>query len=451
MSSSSNRRGGSASRRVGPRSGSPSTSHFSTHLAAEPARTPAERLDVTPSPGTDLPLSDVKILDFMWVMAGPAATRVLADYGATVVRIESANKVETARTIQPFLNDEGGADNTGLYQNMNAGKLGLTLDLTKPESRDVIFDLVRWADVVCESFSPRAMREWGLGYDELRQVKPEIIMTSTNLFGQNGPLSSLAGFGTMGAAMSGFYDMTGWGDRHPAGCFGAYTDYVSPRFLSTAILAALDHRNRTGEGQYIDLSQAETSIGFLTPALYDHEINGAAHLPPGNSHPSMVPHGIYPAAGDDAWTAIACQDDDRWRALSVIVGAPDDLARLDTAGRRARKDDIDAIIGAWTAQRNSPEIEELLQSAGIAVHTAHDADSVITDPQLTARGHFVNAAHATHGTMYVEGSRFKLSRTPAVITDAGPTYGQHTFEVLEGVLGYDSDRIADLAVAGVLE
>ena len=269
------------------------------------------------------PLADVKILDFMWVMAGPAATRVLADWGATVVRVESSHKVEAARTIQPFLNDEGGADNGGLYQNMNAGKLGITIDMAKmdqPACRDLVLDLVRWADVVCESFSPRAMRDWGLSYEDLCEVNPDIIMASSCLFGQSGPLSSLAGFGTMGASMSGFYEMTGWPDRDPAGVFGAYTDYVSPRFLSTAILAALDHRDRTGEGQYIDLSQAEASMSFLAPAVLDYTVNG--QMPPklGNAHPQMSPHGVYPSAGENRWIAIACENDDQWKALCWIVG-----------------------------------------------------------------------------------------------------------------------------------
>ena len=396
-------------------------------------------------------LAGLKVLDFMWVMAGPAATRVLADNGATVVRVESANRIETARTIQPFLNDEGGAENSGLYQNMNAGKLGITIDMSKPEAREIILDLVRWADVVCESFSPKAMRAWGLTYEDLKAVKPDIIVASSCLFGQSGPLSSLAGFGTMGASLSGFYTLTGWPDRDPAGCFGAYTDYISPRFLSTAILAAVDHRDRTGEGQYIDLSQAEASISFLAPAVLDYVVNGREADRPGNRHAAMAPHGVFPVAGDDLWIAIACQDDAQWRSLVTLAGFDGGLAELDLAARKDREDELEGLVAGWTAGRDGGELEASLQEAGIAAHRVQGSELLAHDPQLQHREHFVEVAHADHGSVHVEGSRFKLSRTPASITDGGPTLGQHTFDVLVGLLGYDEDRIAEIAVAGVLE
>jgi crotonobetainyl-CoA:carnitine CoA-transferase CaiB-like acyl-CoA transferase len=424
--------------------------HSDTVLSG-PARTIADASPAGASDGSELPLSDVKILDFMWVMAGPAATRVLADYGAQIVRVESTHRVETARTIQPFLNDEAGAENSGLYQNMNAGKLGITIDLSKPESRDLVMDLVRWADVVTESFSPHAKHGMGLTYDDLRLVKPDIIMASSCLFGQSGPLSSLAGFGTMGASMSGFYDMTGWPDREPAGCFGAYTDYVSPRFLAASILAALDHRARTGEGQYIDLAQSEASIAFLAPALLDYEVNGRLAPRPGNAHPVMVPHAVYPAAGEDRWVAIACQTDDQWRSLCEVIGMSDELQKLDAAGRRARESEIDTLVSAWTSERDGIEIQDRLQAAGVPAHRAQQSHDLVDDPQLVHRQHFHQVDHAEHGAVWVEGSRFMLSRTPARITSGGPTYGQHTFDILGDILGYDGDRIAELAVSGVLE
>lgn len=396
-------------------------------------------------------LAGLKVLDFMWVMAGPAATRVLADNGATVVRVESANRIETARTIQPFLNDEGGPENSGLYQNMNAGKLGITLDMAKPEARDVVLDLVRWADVVCESFSPKAMRGWGLGYDDLRAVKPDIIMASSCLFGQSGPLSSLAGFGTMGASLSGFYEMTGWPDRDPAGVFGAYTDYISPRYLTSAILGAIDHRDRTGDGQHIDLSQAEASMAFLTPALLDYGVNGTIAERPGNRHPTMTPHGVFPVAGDDKWITLVCQDDQQWQALCREAGFGDELAALDTEARRAREDEIESMISAWTVERDGARLETALQAVGVAAHRAQNSADLVADEQLRHRGHFVEAVHDEHGTMWVEGSRFRLSRTPANVTSAGPTLGQHTFDVLQGILGYDDERLGEVAAAGVLE
>ena len=246
-----------------------------------------------------LPLEDIKVLDFMWALAGPGTTRTLADYGATVVRIESANRVDGARTVGPFKNNQPAHDGSGLFGTYNAGKLGLGLDLSKPEAREVVLDLVRWADVVCESFSPKAMRAWRLDYDALRVVKPDLIMLSSCLMGQTGPLSGFVGFGTMAAAVSGFYNLCGWPDRPPSGPFGAYTDYVAPRFGAVAILAALDYRKRTGKGQYIDQSQAESALHFLAPALLDCAANGRMSQGLGNDDPNYAPHGVYPALGND--------------------------------------------------------------------------------------------------------------------------------------------------------
>src|SRR5713101_665781 len=247
----------------------------------------------------NLPLQNVKICDFMWVMAGPASTRILADYGATVVRVESPTRIDTARTLQPYLDNKLGPDSSGLFANCNAGKFGISLDLANPNSREVAHDLVRWADVVTESFSPKAMRGWGFDYESLRKVNPKIIMLSSCLMGQTGPLAKIAGFGNLAAAISGFANLTGWPDRPPAGPFGAYTDYVSPRFTAMAILAALDHRRRTGQGQYIDQSQGEAALHFLGPALLDYTANDRVQKARGNRDPQIAPHGVYPAAGTD--------------------------------------------------------------------------------------------------------------------------------------------------------
>ncbi len=397
------------------------------------------------------PLSDVKILDLMWVMAGPAATRVFADWGATVVRVESSHKIEGARTFQPLLNNEGGAENSGLFQNLNAGKLGLTVAMDTPEARELILDLVRWADVVCESFSPKAMAGWNLTYEDLKEVNPDVIMTSSCLFGQDGPMSHLAGFGTMGASMSGFYEMTGWPDRDPAGVAGAYTDYVSPRYLEVAILAALDHRRRTGEGQYIDLSQAESSMNFLTPHLLGWTVNGQLAPKIGNADPSMLPHGIHPCSGDDEWVAVSCENDEQWRSLCDLLGFSTEWSETDIAGRRVLGPQIESAIEAWTSVRRGAEVHSSLQAIGVPAHVVQDSIVVASDPQLEHRNHFRQASHDEHGSMWIEGTRFSMSRSTDAISDAAPTLGQHTFDVLEGILGYDADHIAELAVAGVLE
>jgi crotonobetainyl-CoA:carnitine CoA-transferase CaiB-like acyl-CoA transferase len=401
----------------------------------------------------DLPLKDVKICDFMWVMAGPASTRILADYGATVVRIESPTRIDTARTLQPYHGNQLGPDSSGLFANCNAGKFGISLDLRNPASRAVIHDLVRWADVVTESFSPKAMRGWGFDYDALRKINRGLIMLSSCLMGQTGPLAKIAGFGNMAAAIAGFANLTGWPDRPPAGVFGAYTDYVSPRYTAMAILAALDHRRRTGEGQYIDQSQAECSIHFLGPAILDYTVNGRVDQRMGNADPVFAPHGVYPAAGDDNWIAIVCRDDDDWRRLCAAM-ENQDLARdtryASATGRREHRETIDASISAWSRAFDRGAIESRLQSHGVPAHQVQNSADAFADPQFKHRAHFVALDHPSLGKFTVEGPRAKLSRTPGVVNRAAPSLGQDNQHVLENILGYDETRISELAASGAL-
>jgi crotonobetainyl-CoA:carnitine CoA-transferase CaiB-like acyl-CoA transferase len=404
------------------------------------------------------PLAGVKIVDLMWSVAGPAASRVLADYGATVVRIESTKRIDVARTLAPFhqpsQSASPGPENSGQQQNMSAGKLGMTLDLARDEGRAVLRDLVRWADVVMEAYTPHAMPAWGCGYEALCGLKPDIIMLSTCLMGQTGPLANYAGFGNLASALSGFYDITGWPDRKPSGPFGAYSDTVSPRFTVAAVLAALDHRRRTGEGQHIDQSQAEATLHFLAPALLDYAVNGRVHERIGNRDPQMAPHGVYPAAGDDRWVAIAVDNDARWGSLCEVMGQAE-LARdarfATLAARLEHHDELEAIVSAWTRQRDMHQIEVTLQLHGVAASAVQNSRELYGDAQLWHRGHFVELKHPIHGTTTVESSRFRLSRTPARYDLCGPTLGRDNMYVLETILGYDAARIAELAAAGVLE
>ncbi|MFM7537085.1 MAG: CaiB/BaiF CoA transferase family protein [Acidimicrobiales bacterium] len=402
-------------------------------VRAEPRRHPAASTAVQPAPSAR-PFEGLKVLDFMWVMAGPATTRVLADLGATVVRVESSHRVETARTLQPFKNDVSGLETSSLFASMNAGKFGITVDPSMPEGKAIIEDLVRWADVVTESFSPRAMRGWGLDYEHLRTLNPDLVMLSSCLFGQSGPLAEFAGYGTMAAALSGFFGITGWPDRAPCGPFGAYSDYISPRFSTAALVAALDHRRRTGRGQYLDFAQAEAAIHALAPALLQWTVLGT--LPPrrGNDDPRFHPHGVYPAAGEDRWVAIACTDDAQRASLAALTGGLDD-----------------ASIAAWTSGQEPDDATVALQAQGIPAHTVQNSPESVTDPQFAHRRHFRALPHPALGEITVEGPRARLSRTPGEVAWPGPTMGQHTMDVLTGILGYDDERITEVLISGATE
>ena len=429
----------------------PGSGEHTAEVLAEPPRPAAPSPSTAPTPS--LPFEGLRVLDFMWVMAGPVVTRVLADYGATVIRVESPSRPGSGRAMAPFQKGVFAPENSLFFDNMNAGKLGLALNLSCEEGREVARDLVGWADVVGESFAPRAFRKWGLDYESLRAIKPDLIMISSCLFGQDGPLSDVSGFGTMGAAISGFIDLTGYPERSPAGPFSAYTDTVSPRFALAGLLAALDHRRRTGEGQYIDHSQIESSLHFLSPWLLDSQLTGRVASRIGNRDPDMAPHGVYPSRGDDDWVAIAVRDDGDWANLCAVLDRAD-LARdqryATRTGRLAHLDELDAAISAWTATRTPAEAEGLLQAGAVPAHAVIRASSAVDDPQLLHRGHLLHVPHSLHGESVVEGSRFRLSRTPAQI-GSPPAVGEHTGQVLKEILRYDDDRIAALAAAGAFD
>ena len=394
-------------------------------------------------------LSGVRVLDLCWVVAGPAVGRVLCDYGAEVIRVESATRLDTARLIGPFHLGTQTPESSILYGDVNAGKVGLTLNLRLEAARDVVRDLVRRSDVVLDSFSPGVMQSWGLGYEQLRALNEGVIVLSTSLMGQTGPHGRFAGYGNIGAAMSGFQSLVGWPDRPPFGPYGPYSDYVAPRFALVILLAALDHRLDTGEGCYIDVAQVETAAHFLAPQLADYVAHGCVAERIGNRDPAMAPHGVYACAGG-AWVAIAARSDGEWRALAELIGLGAEGRFDSAAGRLAHADELDDLVGRWTATRPASEVESLLQERGVPAHVALSSDTALEDPQLASRGHFVELEHPLFERTVVQGSRFRLSETPAVVERPAPTLGRDNEHVLRDILGYDDGRIAYLGEIGAL-
>ena len=396
------------------------------------------------------PLEGLRVIDLTWALSGPATARFLSDFGATVVHIESSHRVDAARTVQPYFHDIPAGENAAVYHNMNVGKLSMSLNLGCDEGRAVLDDLIISADVLIESFSPRGRRSLGLDYDRLAAINPRLVMMSSCLFGQDGPLSAYAGFGNMAAAMTGFFELTGWADRAPAGPFSAYTDYVSPRFAVAAILTALEERHSTRRGQYLDFAQAEAALHFLVPAILDETVNGRSGRRHGNDDDEMAPHGVYPCAGEDRWIAIACRNDDDWRALAGALGR-DDLADIDGPARRTRRAELDLIVAAWTASHPAGALEALLIDLGVPAHVVQHSPECAEDPQLRHQGHLVLVEHPEHGTLTVEASRVDLSVTPSEFVRGAPTLGLHTIEVLTDLLGYDDDRVGALFACGALD
>ena len=414
---------------------------------------PAAPDDQITSPDLVRPLAGIKVLELAWVVAGPRVGRALADYGAVIVRVDSAARTDPARVVGPYADGVPDHANCALWDNCNAGKLGLSLDLSRPEARQVVLDLARWADVVTESFAPGQLAKWGLAYADLRTENPGLIMLSSCLMGQNGPRSRTAGFGKEGGAASGFQVLVGERGAEPVGPAGPYTDFVGPRFSLPLLLAAIDHRRRTGQGAYLDAAQAEAGLQFLAPQIADYGATGRVAAAAGNRDPQFAPHGVFACAGFESWIAIAVCDDAQWAALARLVGG-ETLARnaryATLAGRKANEDELEHLIADWARKHAASDVELKLQSVSVPAHLVATGEDFCADPQVIALGHLVSQPDPHGRVSTVEASRFRLSQTPGRLDRAAPAIGRDNAQVLRDCAGYDEARIRELNEAGVL-
>lgn len=405
-------------------------------------------------PAPAKPLAGLKVLDLFWVVAGPGATRMLADYGATVIHVESRNRLDMLRAVPPYIDGVPDPERTPGFHSTHANKLNLSLDLSTADGRAVLTDLIRWADVVGESFSPGVIDRMGFGYDAVRAINPRIIMVGSSLLGQTGPWRDYAGFGNLAGAVCGFYQLAGFPDVAPVGSFGPYTDFMGVRYNAIAILAALAHRDRTGAGQYIDMAQAEAALHFLAPAALAYLERGVVPRANGNRDAEMAPHGVYPTLGTDRWIALAIRSNDEWRRLCEYAGLTalaTEPALATLPGRQMAADRIDGALRAWTAKHEGGALEADLQARGIAAHVLLDTHELLSDPQLVARECVLRIAHPQFGATAIENSRFTLSAAPAARPATAVSYGSHNAEVLGDILGYTGERIAELKARGALQ
>lgn len=392
----------------------------------------------------------LKVADFAWVGVGPIIAKALADHGATVVHIESAARPDVLRLGPPFKDGQPGLDRSQFFANFNTSKRSIAVNLSLPEGRELARRLADWADVVVESFTPGVARQLGLDYDTLAATRPELIMLSTCLCGQTGRHACYRGFGTQGSALAGLHGLTGWPDRPPAGTWGAYTDFIAPRYGVAALASALLERHRSGLGQHLDLAQVEAAIHFVEPLLLDYVVNGRIHRAAGHESDRGCPHGVYRTAGVERFVAIATETQEQWQALLRV--APLGHLGLDSsaglAQRLAADAAIDAALEAWLADRDPWETAEMLAAAGVPAFVVQRPSDLYNEPQLAHRGFFVTREHAVMGPTPYDGPVTRFSETPPQIT-AAPAVGQHTEEVLRDILGLDEDAIAQYAVAGV--
>jgi crotonobetainyl-CoA:carnitine CoA-transferase CaiB-like acyl-CoA transferase len=402
---------------------------------------------------TPMPFAGVKFADFSWIGVGPITAKTFADHGALVVHIESDNPIDRLRMVGPFKDDIPGPNRCQFFGAFNTSKRSLQLNLKHPDGIAIAKRLLQWADVCLDSFTAGTMDALGLGYDVARTLNPGIIVASTCLLGQTGPAARLSGYGYHAAAISGFYEVTGWNDRPPAGPFNAYTDTIAPRFLATSIMAALDHRRRTGEGQFIDQAQMESSLHFLAPELLNVQLTGVNPRRSGNESPTASPHDVYPCMGHDEWCAIAVETDQQWRALRAALGNPAWAMSpaLDTlAGRRAAQTLVDRELSAFSMRYAPRDLMHLLQAAGVPAGMVQRSSDHMHDPQLAHRDFFRRLQHPEMGEVAYEGHQYRISGYDNGPIAPAPCLGEHSFEVLQEVLGMEDDAIVEAMSNGAV-
>ena len=396
-----------------------------------------------------LPLEGVRIIDLAQVFAGPACTRILADLGADVVRFEAAGRMDVTRNL--IITENDGLDHhwhrASYFIIRNASKREMVLDLNKEEARDIMRKLIAGADVVVESFTPRVMANFGLGYDALKAIKPDIIMCSLSGYGQDGSMRDYGAYGMGLEAASGISSITGYEDGPPMRSGLSFTDPYSGFVGAGAVLTALHYKRRTGKGQYVDLSEQEAAIPIMGAALLEYQMTGRVTERRGDRSEWAAPQGCYRCAGDDRWAVISCSDDGEFARMAGAMGHAEwlDDARFATVlARHDHHDELDAVITEWTSQRDHYVVMHALQNAGVKAAAVLDGKEILFDPQFKARGHFDIVDQPLLGKRPVQRHvAAKFGRFEAKARRPAPLLGQHNEEVLKEI-GYTDAEIAKL-------
>jgi len=399
-----------------------------------------------------LPLDGIRITDFTWAWAGPYATLLLAFMGAEVIKIETNKRPDHAR-LRALATGPGAKDPdlSPIFNDLNLNKMAITLDLTHPKAVALAKRLVSISDMVAENFRPGVMDRLGLGYDALKEVKPDIVMLSSSSVGAVGPESKYAGYAPIFAAHGGLAHLTGYPETRPVPLMGS-SDLRSAATTAFAILIALYHRARTGEGQRIDLSSVETISVLIGDALLDYIMNGRVPIRKGNRDEIMAPHNCYPCQGEDKWVSIAIATEEEWQSFCDVMGNPPwirDEKFSDAYRRWQNQEELDRLIGDWTINYTHHEVTERLQQAGVAAIPSFDGTELFQDPHLKERGFATEVTHPKIGKRIVLAPPWKFSDTPAQISRRGPLLGEHNEYVFGDLLGIPEVEIAQMEEEGV--
>jgi crotonobetainyl-CoA:carnitine CoA-transferase CaiB-like acyl-CoA transferase len=404
----------------------------------------------------DLPFDGIRVADFGWVITAPLATLWLATMGAEVIKVESKTHPDVIRAgmhggiasgPEPTWHRCGG------FNSLNYSKYSCCLDLNQEEARSLGHEIVKKSDIVIEAFTTPIATRFGLTYDQLKEIKPDVILVSCSSLGKTGPLQNVTGFGPANQAFAGLPSMTGYEGGTPMSMGGTWPDYICGVIMGYLAVSALYHRAKTGEGMHIDFSMAEAVMNMVPGQLLDYQMNGRVATPMGNSDTVAVPHEVYPSQGEDKWVAIAVHDEVQWRAFCAASGHPEWLTdpRFSSADlRMSHRIQLDASIATWTKLQTAQEITELLQKVGVPAFPSVDSQELIHDPQLQHRSQFIELQQREAGLRTHLGMQGLFSAIPERDYFSTPIYDQDNHRVFQDLIGLSPERIEALVDQGII-
>jgi benzylsuccinate CoA-transferase BbsF subunit len=396
----------------------------------------------------------VKVIDFGWAIAGPLTLKYLADYGATVISIESFQRPDLLRTATPYKDEIPGVDHAGYFAYFAANKYSISLNLNKPEGLEIARKLVSWADIVADSHRPGVMERWKLSYKDLVKIKPDIIMVRNSNQGLTGKAATHPGLGNHINGLAGIVNYVGWPEQEPISLMVAYSDYLVPHFAAAALIGALDYRRKTGRGQLLDISQFEVGLQLLSTAIVDYTCNNTEEKAKGNASDFASPHGVFKCKGEDRWCTISVFDDKEWPLFCNAIGRTDWIEKPEYSTLAARKNNevkLNTLIEQWTQNHEPEEVMKLLQKAGVAAAVVQNSKDLFNDIQLKERECFWPAKHKELGNYSYLGQPSRLSKTKAELYRSSPCLGEHTEYICRELLGLSQEEFDRFLVEGVFD
>ena len=403
-----------------------------------------------------LPFDGIRVADFGWVITAPLATLWLATLGAEVIKIESKTHPDVIRAgmhggIVP--GPEPTWHRCGGFNSLNYSKYSCCLDLNQEEARTIGHEIVKKSDIVIEAFTTPIAKRFGLTYEQLKEIKPDVILVSCSSLGKTGPLQNVTGFGPANQAFAGLPSMTGYEGGTPMSMGGTWPDYICGVIMGYLAVSALYHRAKTGEGMHIDFSMAEAVMNMVPGQLLDFQMNGRVAVPMGNSDKTAVPHEVYPCLGEDKWVAIAVHDEVQWHAFCTASGHAEWLTDSRFATFEARmnnRKELDALVASWTATKTASEITETLQNVGVPAFPSVDSEELVNDPQLQHRSQFIELEQYEAGLRTHLGMQGVFGGFPERNYFATPIYDQDNYRVFQDLVGLSGEQIEALVAQGVI-